>query len=139
MSETTNTTLEETIQIEETKPIHTPTPESKTTQEFTPSTEFKPTPFIHHNKLNLRKIKYDIEILEENVDYINMKACVNTQKLTAEFCVKYVLNEDYMSCIEDTYCINYGYVLQRQPHLTKEDIFREYAKINDGKGYSHGI
>ena len=137
MSETTNTTLEEK------KPIPTPAPEPtptlNTTQESTPSTEFKPTPFIHYNKLNLRKIKYDIEILEENVDYINMKACVNTQKLTAEFCVKYVLNEDYMSCIEDTYCINYGYVLQRQPHLTKEDIFREYAKINDGKGYSHGI
>ncbi len=95
--------------------------------------------YIHHNKLNLRKIKYDIQTLEENVDNIHMKTCVNTQILTAEFCVKYVLNEDYMSCIEDTYCISYGYVLQRQPHLTKEDIFREYAKINNGKGYSHGI
>ena len=99
----------------------------------------QPQPYIHHNKLNLRKIKYDIQTLEENVDNIHMKTCVNTQILTAEFCVKYVLNEDYMSCIEDTYCISYEYVLQRQPHLTKEDIFREYAKINNGKGYSHGI
>jgi len=88
---------------------------------------------------DLRINKYDIETLERNVDNLNMKTCVNTQILTAEFCVKYVLNEDYMSCIEDTYCIDTGYVLKRQPHLTYEEIRHEYSKINDGKGYAHGI
>jgi hypothetical protein len=88
---------------------------------------------------DLRINKYDIKTLERNVDNLNMKTCVNTQILTAEFCVKYVLNEDYMSCIEDTYCIDTGYVLKRQPHLTYEEIRREYSKINDGKGYAHGI
>ena len=88
---------------------------------------------------DLRINKYNIETLERNVDNINMKTCVNTQILTAEFCVKYVLNEDYMSCIEDTYCIDTGYVLKRQPHLTYKEIMHEYSKINDGKGYSHGI
>lgn len=90
-------------------------------------------------ELNLRQQKYDMETLEKHVDKIDMKTCVNTQILTAEFCVKYVLNEDYMSCIEDTYCLDYSYVLSRQPHLTKEDIMREYAKINNGEGYAHGI
>ena len=89
--------------------------------------------------LDLHNKKYDIETLEQHVDEINMKTCVNTQILTAEFCVKYVLNEDYMSCIEETYCLDYGYVLRRQPHLTKEDIMCEYAKINNGAGYAHGI
>jgi len=88
---------------------------------------------------DLRINKYNIETLERNVDNLNMKTCVNTQVLTAEFCVKYVLNEDYMSCIEDTYCIDTGYVLKRQPHLTYEEIRHEYSKINDGKGYAHGI
>ena len=88
---------------------------------------------------DLRINKYDIETLERNVDNLNMKTCVNTQVLTAEFCVKYVLNEDYMSCIEDTYCIDSGYVLKRQPHLTYAEILHEYSKINDGKGYAHGI
>jgi hypothetical protein len=88
---------------------------------------------------DLRINKYDIETLERNVNNLNMKTCVNTQILTAEFCVKYVLNEDYMSCIEDTYCIDTGYVLKRQPHLTYEEIRHEYSKINDGKGYAHGI
>jgi hypothetical protein len=89
--------------------------------------------------LDLRNNKYDIETLEKNIDHIDVKTCVNTQVLTAEFCVKYILNEEYMSCIEDTYCIDTGYVLKRQPHLTYEDIRREYSKINDGKGYEHGI
>jgi hypothetical protein len=89
--------------------------------------------------LHLRRQQYDIATLEANVDDINMKTCVNTQVLTAEFCVKYVLNEDYMSCIEDTYCICIGYVLQRQPHLTREEIMSEYAKVNNGLGYAHGI
>ena len=89
--------------------------------------------------LHLRKQKYDIETLIENVDYINMKECVNTQILTAEFCIKYVLNEEYMSCLEDTYCLCLGYVLQRQPHLTEEELLNEYSKINNGDGYVHGI
>ena len=89
--------------------------------------------------LDLRNNKYDIKTLEENIDDINVKTCVNTQVLTAEFCVKYILNEDYMSCIEDTYCIDTGYVLKRQPHLTYEEIRYEYSKINGGKGYAHGI
>ena len=88
---------------------------------------------------DLRIDKYNVETLERNVDNLNMKTCVNTQVLTAEFCVKYVLNEDYMYCIEDTYCIDSGYVLKRQPHLTYAEILHEYSKINDGKGYAHGI
>ena len=90
-------------------------------------------------ELNLRKYKYNLDTLEKNVDSINMKTCVNTQILSAEFCVKYVLNEDYMSCIEDTYCLDIGYVLRRQPHLTREEILLEYSKINNGEGYAHGI
>ncbi len=118
-----------------TTPEHNITVPEESKSQYQPQSQH----YIHHNKLNLRKNKYDIKTLEENVDYINMKECVNTQVLTAEFCVKYILNEDYMSCIEDTYCLCYGYVLQRQPHLTKEEIFKEYAKINNGEGYSHGI
>jgi len=53
--------------------------------------------------------------------------------------VKYILNEEYMSCVEDTYCLDIGYVLRRQPHLTREDIMSEYSKINNGEGYAHGI
>ena len=44
--------------------------------------------------LNLRQHQYDMATLIAHVDDLNMKECVNTQVLTAEFCVKYVLNEE---------------------------------------------
>lgn len=112
--------------------------ETKNTEE-NPPIEKSDTEEEKYIILDLRNVKYDIKTLEAHVDDIHMKTCVNTQILTAEFCVKYVLNEEYMSCIEDTYCIDTGYVLKRQPHLTYKEIMHEYSKINDGKGYSHGI
>jgi hypothetical protein len=84
----------------------------------------------------LRTNKYSVETLIQNIDEINIKTCINTQTLTADFCVKYVLNQEYMSCIEDTYLINIDYVLSKQQHLTREAIVRAYEKI---EGYKHGI
>ena len=46
--------------------------------------------------------------------------------MTAEFCVKYILDEKYMTCLEDTYLIDFNYVLQKQPHITKEELRKEY-------------
>ena len=82
--------------------------------------------------LDLRSVQYDIDTLIKYVDDINIKTCVNTQILTAEFCAKYVLNEKYMSCVEDTHIINIDYVLKRQPHLTLEAIVKNCC-------YEHGI
>jgi hypothetical protein len=87
-------------------------------------------------ELDLRNRQYHIETLIQYVDEINMKTCINTQKLTAEFCALYALNEKYMSCVEDTYIITLDYVLSRQPHLTVESIIREIEKLGC---YDHGI
>jgi len=75
------------------------------------------------NKLtywDLIKNKYSIEELEANLQHLEIKHILQTQTLTAEFCVKYVLNEDYASCQEDLYLIDIGYVLYHQKHLTRE-------------------
>lgn len=64
--------------------------------------------------------KYSIEELEANLQHLEIKHILQTQTLTAEFCVKYVLNEDYASCQEDLYLIDIGYVLYHQKHLTRE-------------------
>lgn len=78
------------------------------------------------NDYDLRKNKYDIETLIRNINHLYIKTIVNTQILTAEFCVKYILDEKYMTCIEDTYLIDFNYVLQKQPHITEEELRREY-------------
>ena len=75
---------------------------------------------------DLRKNKYDIETLILNINHLYIKTIVNTQILTAEFCVKYILDEKYMTCIEDTYMIDFNYVLRKQPHITEEELRKEY-------------
>jgi len=78
------------------------------------------------NDQDLRKNKYDIDTLIHNINHLYIKTIVNTQILTAEFCVKYILDEKYMTCLEDTYLIDFNYVLQKQPHITKEELRKEY-------------
>ena len=71
---------------------------------------------------DLIKNKYSMEELEANVNHLEIKHILHHQTLTAEFCAKYVLNEDYATCEEDLYLIDIGYVLYHQKHLTREMI-----------------
>lgn len=70
---------------------------------------------------DLRTGQYSISVLEENIDRLTNKTLLYTQKLTADFCVNYILNEEYSSCVEETY-INAYDVLQAQLHITKEEL-----------------
>uniref|UniRef100_A0A6C0DF95 Uncharacterized protein n=1 Tax=viral metagenome TaxID=1070528 RepID=A0A6C0DF95_9ZZZZ len=79
----------------------------------------------------LRKQQYNIKVLEKNINNLTMKTILYTQRLTADFCVKYIMNENYASCVEDTFiCI--GDVLHAQKHLTRASIYEAYNKL-DGK------
>ena len=84
--------------------------------------------FILLNDSMLHKKKYDIELLEKNIHNLSMKTLLYTQDLTAKFCIKYILNEKYASCVEDTFlCI--GDVLNEQKHITRESIYQAYNKL----------
>ena len=85
--------------------------------------------FVLLNDSMLRRKKYDIQLLEKNIRNFSMKTLLYTQDLTAEFCIKYILNEKYASCVEDTFlCI--GDVLNAQKHLTREEIYDAFHKLN---------
>lgn len=62
--------------------------------------------------------KFDIHILEKNINNLSLKTLLYTQTLTAEFCAKYILDKRYASCVEDKF-IDVGDVLNAQPHITK--------------------
>ena len=50
---------------------------------------------IAMNKISdydLRQKKYTIEELIENIDNLSIKTLLYTQKLTPEFCLKYIIN-----------------------------------------------
>jgi len=80
---------------------------------------------------NLRQYKYSIEELEKNIDNLNMKTIVNTQKLTVEFCVKYILNENYAQCNEEVDLLTIDYVMYNQPHLNAIELSKHYYSYNN--------
>lgn len=88
--------------------------------------------FILLNDSMLRKKKYDIELLEKNIYNLSMKTLLYTQDLTADFCIKYVLNEKYASCVEDTF-LSMGDVLNAQKHITRSAIYQAYNKVYSEK------
>lgn len=83
---------------------------------------------IELNDQDLLKKKYSIELLEQNIDNLSISRILNTQILTPEFCVKYILNEDYASCVEETYICDID-VLHRQPHIKQSDLMNARLKL----------
>jgi hypothetical protein len=73
--------------------------------------------------------KYDIAILEKNVKKLNKKALLFTQKLTADFCIKYILDLDIDSGSEDSYIFDKNYILEHQEHITEEEFDEAFKKI----------
>ena len=65
--------------------------------------------------------QYTIEELEENVDYLELRTILAKQKITADFAIKYILNDEYHTSTEESYICDYD-VLKSQKHLTKEDL-----------------
>lgn len=81
------------------------------------------------NHWDLRKKQYSMEVLENNINNLEIKTILHTQKLTADFCAKYILDEYYCTCMEDVYLIDYGYVLNHQPHITESELDESLAKF----------
>ena len=68
------------------------------------------------------RYKYSIDILERNIEYLEEKILVTTQKLTPEFCVKHILNLDIESGGEESYTLDVCYILLKQPHITEKEL-----------------
>lgn len=84
---------------------------------------------IELNDQDLRKKKYSIDVLEKNINNLSISVILKTQKLTPEFCVKYILNEKYASCVEETYICDFD-VIKRQPHIKSSELL--VARLNLG-------
>lgn len=82
------------------------------------------------NDRDLLKNKYPISIIEDNIDNLSLFRILYTQHLTPAFCVKYILSEDYASCVEETYICDKD-VLYHQPHIKQEELMEERRKLNE--------
>ena len=71
---------------------------------------------------DLYKNKYELSILEKNIMNLSGKTLLSTQYLTAEFCAKYILNDNYYEGVESDYLYTGDFVLGKQKHISKEDL-----------------
>lgn len=62
------------------------------------------------------------EELKIAITYHSITTLLKHQKLTPEFCVKYILNEQYQTTVEEEYTDYYD-VLFYQRHITKTELF----------------
>lgn len=69
---------------------------------------------------DLRKNKYSKDILIENICNLSNKLIIRTQILDYDFCVNYMLNEEYHESVEESYFITVDFILKYQPHLKVE-------------------
>jgi hypothetical protein len=71
--------------------------------------------------------QYDYETLKTNIYVVSLVDILKTQVLTAEFCIKYILNNKFQLADEDQN-ITIELVKQLQPHLTDDDFYK--AELN---------
>jgi len=70
---------------------------------------------------DLYKNQYDYQTLKNNIYVVSLKDILKTQILTAEFCVKYILNIDFQLLDEDQQ-ITMETVKSYQPHILDADF-----------------
>jgi len=73
------------------------------------------------SKDDLYKNQYDYETLKTNIYAVSLLDILKTQKLTADFCVKYILNNDFQFCEEDQH-ITIDLVKKLQPQISNLDF-----------------
>jgi hypothetical protein len=78
---------------------------------------------------DLYKKKYDYETLKSNIYVVSLLDILKSQKLTSDFCVKYILNKDFQFSKEEEE-INIETIKKYQPHLLDIDNKLLKKRIN---------
>jgi hypothetical protein len=72
--------------------------------------------------MDLYNYNFDIKTLENNINNLDLNTILDTQKLTVEFCIDYIMNEKYQCFSEESY-IDVFQILKKQNHLKLKDFF----------------
>ncbi len=64
---------------------------------------------------------YDLDVLKANIYAVSLLDILKTQRLNADFCVKYILNTDFQLLEQDEQ-ITVDMVKKLQPHISYEDL-----------------
>jgi hypothetical protein len=73
------------------------------------------------NNMDLYNNKFNIETLEKNIKKLDLNTILSTQTLTVDFCINYIMNEEYQCISEED--IDIFNILKKQKHLKFSDFF----------------
>jgi hypothetical protein len=71
---------------------------------------------------------YSLDILKKNINNLNKKVVLSTQKLTAQFCVKFILDTAIESGNQASGVYSKQHILKMQPHITNEEFDKYYLE-----------
>jgi hypothetical protein len=77
--------------------------------------------------LDLKNNKYDLTILKENIYALSLIEILETQHLTSDFVLKYILNPKYQLTSEEEN-ISLIHVFLHQPHLINTSLLDDYIQ-----------
>lgn len=83
-------------------------------------------------KVDLYNNQYDYETLKANIYAVSLLDILKTQKLTADFCVKYILNENFQLTDEDQ-GITLEMVKKYQQHITEIELVNAIIRATHKK------
>jgi len=89
--------------------------------------------YFNHEKISdsdLCNTKYSIDVLTKHFHSVNTNVVLKTQKLTAQFCVKYILDSPIESGNKYSDYYNKTYILNCQKHISEEEFDKAYDLIN---------
>ena len=89
--------------------------------------------------LDLYKNQYDQETLKKNIYAVSLLDILKTQKIDADFAVKYLLQTKYQLLKEETF-ITVKIVLHFQPHISEEELNKkliDYDSDDDDIHFFH--
>jgi hypothetical protein len=78
--------------------------------------------------LDLNNNQYDLKTLKTYIYSVSLVDILKTQKLTADFCIKYILNEDFQ-ILESDQNITIDLVLLHQTHISKKELLNANNNI----------
>lgn len=105
-------------------------------QQHSTKVDIKHFKFAVKKKEKIDTINFNQEQVEKILHDCSIREMLNKYKLTAEFCVKYILTtDDYAASVEDSYHDIYD-VLSYQKHLTLEDLYKAIDSIENSDSNS---
>ena len=71
---------------------------------------------------------YSINILKKNINNLNKKVVLSTQKLTAQFCVRFILDIAIESENQESGVYTKEHILRTQPHISSQEFDKYYLE-----------